>query len=61
MELITDGQIIRKNLNELQLTEDWLRKKLAKKNIHDVNNVYYAQILENGSLYISIKNASPPS
>ncbi|WP_339174715.1 DUF421 domain-containing protein [Solibacillus sp. FSL R5-0691] len=61
MELITDGQIIRKNLNELQLTEDWLRKKLAKKNIHDVNKVYYAQILENGSLYISIKNASPPS
>lgn len=61
MELITDGQIIQKNLTELQLTEDWLRKKLAKKNIHDVNKVYYAQILENGSLYISIKNASPPS
>ena len=61
MELISDGKIIQKNLTELQLTEDWLRKKLAKKNIHDIDKVYYAQILENGSLYISIKNASPSS
>lgn len=61
LELISDGKIIQKNLTDLQLTEDWLRKKLAKKNIHEIDKVYYAQILENGSLYISIKNASPPS
>lgn len=60
-ELISDGKIIVKNLNELNLTEEWLLKKLSKKNIHAVEDVYYAQILENGSLYISIKNASPPS
>lgn len=60
-ELISDGKIIVENLNELHLTEDWLLKKLAKKNIHAVEDVYYAQVLENGSLYISIKNASPPS
>lgn len=61
LELISDGKIIQKNLSDLQLTEDWLIKKLAKKNIHDINKVYYVQVLENGSLYISIKNASPPS
>ena len=61
MEVITDGQIIKQNLSDLQLTEDWLVKKLSKKNIHDINQVYYVQVLENGSLYISIKNASPPS
>lgn len=61
MELVSDGQIIKQNLSDLQLTEDWLVKKLAKKNIHDINKVYYVQVLENGSLYISIKNASPPS
>lgn len=60
-ELIADGQINTKNLTDLQLTEEWLLKKLAKKNIHDIEKVYYVQVLENGSLYISIKNASPPS
>ncbi|MEK4423689.1 DUF421 domain-containing protein [Solibacillus sp. FSL K6-1523] len=60
-ELISDGKIIVKNLNELNLTEEWLLRKLSKKNIHSVKDVYYAQVLENGSLYISIKNASPPS
>lgn len=60
-ELISDGKIIAENLAELQLTEDWLLKKLSKKNIQNVEDVYLAQILENGSLYISIKNAKPPS
>lgn len=60
-ELISDGKIIRKNLAELDLTEDWLLKKLAKKNIHSIEDVYYVQILENGSLYISVRNASPSS
>lgn len=60
-EVISDGKIITKNLTELQLTEDWLLKKLSKKNIKDVEDVYFAQVLENGTLYISIKNASPPS
>lgn len=60
-ELVSDGKIIIENLTQLQLTEEWLLKKLAKKNIHDIEKVYYVQILENGSLYISIKNASPPS
>ncbi|MEG0385096.1 MAG: DUF421 domain-containing protein, partial [Solibacillus sp.] len=46
-ELVSDGKIIVKNLNELNLTEDWLLKKLSKKNIHSVEDVYYAQILEN--------------
>lgn len=60
-ELLADGQINTQSLTELQLTEEWLLKKLSKKNIHDIEKVYYVQVLENGSLYISIKNASPPS
>lgn len=60
-ELVSDGQIIIENLAELQLTEEWLTKKLSKKNIQSVESLYYVQILENGSLYISKKNASPPS
>ena len=60
-ELISEGKIISKNLTELDLTEDWLLKKLKKKNIESVEDVYFAQILENGSLYVSIRNAPPPS
>ena len=60
-ELVSDGQIIVENLAELLLTEEWLIKKLSKKNIKSVETLYYVQILENGSLYISQKNASPPS
>ncbi|HEY4622924.1 MAG TPA: DUF421 domain-containing protein [Solibacillus sp.] len=60
-ELVSDGQIIYENLDKLQLTEEWLLKKLAKKNFHDIESLYYVQILENGSFYISVKNASPPS
>ncbi len=60
-ELISDGKIIAANLAELHLTEEWLLKKLSKKNINNVKDVYFAQVLENGSLYISLKNVSPPS
>lgn len=55
-EVISDGKIIMKNLIELDLTEEWLLQKLKKKNIKDIKAVFYAQILENGSLYISLNN-----
>ena len=60
-EVISDGKVILENLIELNLTEEWLLKKLHKKNINSPADVYFAQILGNGSLYISMKNAIPPS
>ncbi|MEK4227974.1 DUF421 domain-containing protein [Solibacillus sp. FSL H8-0538] len=57
-ELISDGKIISENLIELDLTEDWLLKKLKKKNIDSVEDVYFAQVLENGSLYISLRDST---
>ncbi|MFF5995749.1 DUF421 domain-containing protein [Lysinibacillus sp. KU-BSD001] len=59
MELICDGKIISKNLIELNLTEDWLMKKLKKKNITSAEDVFLAQILEDGSLYVSKKQNTP--
>ncbi|RNC98004.1 DUF421 domain-containing protein [Lysinibacillus halotolerans] len=53
-ELISDGKINQKNLGELNLTEEWLFNKLKKKNVKDIKDVYFAQYLENGSLYISL-------
>ncbi|MFJ8237896.1 DUF421 domain-containing protein [Ureibacillus sp. NPDC094379] len=57
-ELISNGTITKKNLIELDLTEEWLMNKLKKKNVKNIEDVYFAQILENGSLYISLKNGN---
>ena len=55
-EVISDGQLIYENLVELDLTEDWLMKKLKKQNVQNVEDVYFAQVQTNGSLYISLKD-----
>jgi len=57
-EIISDGVINKKNLVELDLTEEWLLNKLKKKNVKNIEDVYFAQILENGSLYISLNNGN---
>ncbi|WP_144510709.1 DUF421 domain-containing protein [Bacillus sp. FJAT-22090] len=54
-EIISDGKIVKKNLQELDLTEDWLMKKLRKHGVESVDQVFYAQLQTNGSLYISLK------
>ncbi|MGG2057408.1 DUF421 domain-containing protein [Lysinibacillus pakistanensis] len=55
-EVVSDGQLIYENLVELELTEDWLMKKLKKQNVQSVEDVYFAQVQANGSLYISLKD-----
>ncbi|MEF7493884.1 DUF421 domain-containing protein [Lysinibacillus sphaericus] len=55
-EVISDGQLIYENIVELELTEEWLRKKLKKQKVHNIEDVYFAQIQTNGSLYISLKD-----
>lgn len=55
--VITKGKINEQNLKQLDLTEEWLMNKLKKKKINDVKSVYFAQVLENGSLYVSTENS----
>lgn len=55
-EVASDGQIIYENLVELELTEEWLMKKLKKQNVQSVTDVFFAQVQANGSLYISLKD-----
>lgn len=57
-EIISDGKIVQKNLIELNLTEEWVRNKLKKKNVKNIEDVFFAQVLENGSLYISLYNGN---
>ncbi|UNT53583.1 YetF domain-containing protein [Lysinibacillus capsici] len=60
-EVVSDGQLIYENLVELDLTEDWLMKKLKKQNIQSVEDVYFAQVQTNSSLYISLKDKARQS
>ncbi|WP_409367568.1 DUF421 domain-containing protein [Lysinibacillus sp. 38-6] len=55
-EVISDGQLIKENIVELELTEDWVMKKLKKQNVQSYEDVYFAQVQTNGSLYISLKD-----
>ncbi|SOC23177.1 uncharacterized membrane protein YcaP [Ureibacillus xyleni] len=57
-EIISNGKIISENLNEIGLTEEWVMNKLRKKKVQNLEDVYYAQVLENGSIYISLRNDS---
>ncbi|MHA6259227.1 YetF domain-containing protein [Sporosarcina sp. CAU 1771] len=54
-EIISDGKIVYKNLIELKLTEEWVLKKLRKKGIDSVEQVFFAQIQTDGSLFTDLK------
>lgn len=54
-EVISDGKLLLENLIELGLTEEWVEKELEKKGIGHVNQVFYAEVQQNGSLHVDIK------
>lgn len=54
-EIIVDGKIIYDNLKELNLSENWLNNELTKQNIKSPKEVFYAEIQEDGSLFIDKK------
>lgn len=56
MEVIADGKIVWSTMEELNLTEEWLMRKLRKKEIEAVQDVYYAQLQPSGSLYITVRD-----
>ncbi|WP_017381482.1 YetF domain-containing protein [Paenisporosarcina sp. TG-14] len=51
-QIISDGKIVKKNLHELNLTEEWVMNELKKQGIQNVKEVFYAEIETNGSLHI---------
>lgn len=51
-EIIVDGKIIYDNLKELNLNESWLKYELEKQNINSPKDIFYAEIQEDGSLFI---------
>lgn len=51
-EIISDGILIKENLTELKLTEEWVYEQLKKNGFSKVEQVYYAEILTDGTLHI---------
>jgi uncharacterized membrane protein YcaP (DUF421 family) len=54
-EIISDGKLVKKNLVELDLTEEWVMKNLRKNGIESIEQVFYAQIQTDGSLFTDLK------
>lgn len=54
-ELVSDGAIIEKNLQESGLTDDWLIGQLKKQNLK-IEDVFFIGLEENGTLYIDERN-----
>ncbi|OPX41996.1 hypothetical protein CLHUN_41100 [Ruminiclostridium hungatei] len=54
-ELITDGNLITKNLLEFGKTEEWLTQELSKQGITSIKQVFYAELSEGDTLFIQKK------
>lgn len=50
--IISDGEIIKDNLAEENLTEDWLFEELHRQNFNDIKEIFYAEWLEGKHLFI---------
>lgn len=51
-KIIVDGVLIKQNLKELNITEKWLKNELKQQGINDIKEVLFAEILDDGTLYI---------
>ncbi|BBP89698.1 hypothetical protein BsIDN1_33160 [Bacillus safensis] len=52
IEVIMDGKLIQKNIQENQLTEQWIEEELKKKRQLSLKDIVYAVRSSNGNLYI---------
>lgn len=52
IEIITDGKLLTKNLLEVGKSRDWLKNELNRANIKEIEEVFYAEIQTDGSLFI---------
>lgn len=55
-EIIKDGDILVQNLIQNNLSREWLIQELKRRNINDPNQIVYAALNTDGSLYIDKKD-----
>lgn len=52
IEIIADGTLLKRNLLEVGKSKDWLLQELKKANIHAIEDVLYAELQSDGTLFI---------
>lgn len=52
MTVITDGEMIKDNLKEADLSEEWLIKELKRQDFNDIKDVFYAEWMKGKKLFI---------
>lgn len=57
-DLIIDGKVVNKSLQEVNLNSQWLLGQLKIQGINSVKDVLYAQLQRDGSVYIDKKEKS---
>jgi uncharacterized membrane protein YcaP (DUF421 family) len=58
--VIADGKLVLKNLKGVGLSEEWLHKELVKHGVNSVEQVFYAEIESDGSLYLDLREDGLP-
>lgn len=59
-ELIVDGKIVEKNIKKTDVSVAWLGQQLKKASIHSLDEVFYAELQLDGTLYIDKYQDSIP-
>lgn len=54
--LIREGQFVEESLNKVGITKSWLITQLQAQKVHDVSEVFLAQLDTSGQLYIDLIN-----
>lgn len=52
--IIAEGKIILRNLQGAGLTEEWVMKQLTKHGVNSIQQVFYAEIESDGTIYIDL-------
>lgn len=55
-EVVSDGKVNTKNLTKLHLNQDWLNQQLKQQGINSIDEVFYAEVQQDGTLYVDNKN-----
>ncbi|MRX72018.1 DUF421 domain-containing protein [Bacillus lacus] len=55
-EVISDGYINSKNLSRLNRDQQWLMQEMKNQGVQNLSEVFYAEIQQDGSLYIDHKD-----
>ncbi len=58
-ELIVDGYLVEKNMRELDIPTQWLINQLEKYDVTSIQDVFYAEIQSDGTLFVDKKDNKP--